>query len=44
MEYVAVKSGQKIYRVNPQYTSQTCTKCGHIDKANRNGEKFICSN
>jgi putative transposase len=44
LEYVAVKSGKKLYRVNPQYTSQNCSKCKHIDKASRNGEKFICTN
>ncbi len=44
LEYLAVKSGKKIYRVNPQHTSQTCSKCGNVDKENRNGEKFICTN
>jgi putative transposase len=44
LEYVAVKSGKKLYRVNPQYTSQTCSKCKHVDRESRNGEKFICTN
>ncbi|WP_019486853.1 MULTISPECIES: RNA-guided endonuclease InsQ/TnpB family protein [Kamptonema] len=44
LEYLAVKSGKKLYRVNPQYTSQTCSKCQHVDKNSRNGEKFICIN
>lgn len=44
LEYLAAKSGKKLYRVNPQYTSQTCSKCQHIDKNSRNGEKFICTN
>jgi putative transposase len=44
LEYLAVKSGKKLYRVNPQYTSQTCSKCKHVDQASRNGEKFICTN
>jgi putative transposase len=44
IEYLAAKSGKKLYRVNPKHTSQTCSKCGHIDKASRNGEKFICTN
>jgi transposase len=28
--------------VDPKYTSQTCRKCGHIDKGNRSGEMFKC--
>ena len=44
LEYLAVKSGKKLYRVNPRYTSQTCSKCQHIDPASRSGEKFICTN
>lgn len=28
-------------RVNPKYTGQTC-KCGHREKANRNGIYFRC--
>ena len=44
LEYLAVKSGKKLYRVNPRHTSQTCSKCKHIDKDSRNGEKFICTN
>lgn len=28
--------------VDPKYTSQTCRRCGHIDKGNRSGEMFKC--
>ena len=28
--------------VDPEYTSQTCRRCGHIDKGNRSGEMFKC--
>jgi IS605 OrfB family transposase len=28
--------------VAPQYTSQRCHACGHIDRGNRDGEKFCC--
>jgi len=28
--------------VSPYYTSQTCPKCGHVDRMNRNGEMFLC--
>ena len=44
LEYLAAKSGKKLYRVNPKYTSQTCSKCRHVDKNSHKGEKFICTN
>ena len=44
LEYVAAKSGKKLYRVDPRHTSQTCSKCRHVDKESCNGEKFICTN
>ena len=28
--------------VNPAYTSQKCSSCGHTQKSNRHGEKFKC--
>ena len=28
--------------VNPKYTSQTCSECGHKDKLNRKGNDFKC--
>ena len=35
-----------VIAVNPKYTSQTCPKCGHIEKANRDKKKhiFCCKN
>jgi putative transposase len=44
LEYLAAKSDKKLYRVNPRYTSQTCSKCRHVDKNSRKGEKFTCTN
>jgi putative transposase len=44
LEYLAAKSGKRLDKVNPQYTSQTCSKCSHVDRDSRNGEKFICTN
>ena len=31
-----------LLKVPPQYTSQTCSKCGHIHKDNRKGRQFKC--
>lgn len=32
-----------IWEVNPAYTSQTCAKCGHLDKRSRRGSRFTCT-
>lgn len=40
--WLSVKSGKPVLAVNPKYTSQECSACGHISKDNRDGEKFIC--
>lgn len=44
--YKSLNHKQKVIKVNPRYTSQTCPKCGHIDKSNRNKKlhKFCCKN
>ena len=34
--YKAEKTGSLGIAVDPRYTSQTCPKCGHTEKANRN--------
>ncbi len=43
IEYLAVKLGKVVIKVNPKHSSQQCRNCGHIDESNRDGEKFICS-
>jgi len=35
--------GFKLIKVEPAYTSQTCSNCGQIIKANRQGELYNCS-
>ena len=40
--WLALKAGKPVIEVNPRFSSQVCPKCGHTDKANRKGEKFIC--
>jgi putative transposase len=42
IEYLAVKQGKVVIKINPKYSSQECRNCGHTDKSNRDAEKFIC--
>ena len=43
VEYKAKREGIKVRFVDPAYTSQTCSRCGHIDKDNRQTqEDFKC--
>ncbi len=46
LEYKAEMYGQKVIVVDPKYTSQTCPKCGHIARENRNKKThtFCCKN
>lgn len=46
LTYKALKHHQLVKKVNPAYTSQTCPKCGHTEKANRNKKihLFTCRN
>ena len=44
IEAKAAEHGIKVVKINPRYTSQRCSKCGHIDKANRPSQaKFCCT-
>ncbi len=37
------ENSRTVFRsVNPAYTSQRCSSCGHTDRRNRNGEMFKC--
>jgi putative transposase len=40
--YKAKKLGVPLAYVEPQYTSQRCSRCGHISKSNRVGNLFHC--
>lgn len=40
--WLAAKAGIPVLSVNPKHTSAECSACGHISKANRDGEKFVC--
>ena len=42
VEYKAKKQGIPMFYIEPQYTSQRCSICGHIEQANRKGKLFHC--
>lgn len=43
IKYKAEEKGIEVVKINPEYTSQRCSKCGYIDKENRpTQEKFKC--
>ncbi|MGM0215312.1 RNA-guided endonuclease TnpB family protein [Enterococcus sp. AZ109] len=44
LEYKAALNGQRVVVVSPKYTSQTCPKCEHVEKANRDKKHhhFCC--
>jgi len=43
LKYRAERKGGEVIEVNPQFTSQKCSCCGHISKENRRSQsKFKC--
>jgi IS605 OrfB family transposase len=43
IEYKAALAGVRVVAVDPKYTSQMCSQCGHIEKANRKSQsEFLC--
>jgi putative transposase len=40
--YKAEEAGRQVIAVNPQHTSQTCHRCGHVEARNRDGAAFRC--
>lgn len=43
LEYKSNWKGKNVVYVDPKYTSQTCSKCGNVDKLNRvNQSEFVC--
>ena len=42
VEYKAEALGKEVICINPEYTSQTCSECGYVDKGNRKGHTFKC--
>jgi len=42
-EHQAKKQGHHVVYVPAQYSSQECPRCHHTEKANRDKEKFVCT-
>lgn len=43
VEYKAVEEGVSVEQESPEYTSQTCSYCGHVDSKNRKSKhEFKC--
>jgi putative transposase len=42
VNYKSEGLNKNVIYIKPQYTSQTCSKCGYVAKNNRNGNKFKC--
>ena len=42
LEYKCEAEGISVVYVDPKYTSQTCSHCGHVDKKNRKADVFRC--
>ncbi|HWQ34346.1 MAG TPA: transposase [Blastocatellia bacterium] len=43
LEYKSAIAGVRVIAVDPKYTSQTCSACGHCEKANRRSQsEFVC--
>lgn len=42
LERLCEENGVCLTKVNPAYTSQTCSFCGNIDKSSRKGEIYHC--
>lgn len=43
MESLSESKGFTLIKVDPSYTSQTCSNCGAVIKSNRDGERYHCS-
>ena len=43
LEYKQLWKGGYLHKIDPKYTSQKCSKCGHTHKENRKSQsKFVC--
>jgi IS605 OrfB family transposase len=44
LQYLSEENGIQFTKIDPAYTSQTCSQCGFIRAMNRHGEDFVCMN
>ena len=42
LERLCEENGALLTKINPAYTSQTCSNCGCVDKKSRKGEIYSC--
>lgn len=42
LAYKAAWAGRELIAVDPAHTSQTCSRCGVVDKTNRSGKEYRC--
>ena len=42
LSYKCEEKGIEIVKVDPRYTSQTCSSCGQVEKKNRKGSMYKC--
>lgn len=42
LRYKCERNGIAVVSVDPRYTSQECSSCGHIERSNRKGAVFCC--
>jgi len=42
VEYKAEEKEIRVEKINPEYTSQRCSECGHTTSGNRDGSEFEC--
>ena len=43
LQRVCEETGRTLLHVDPAYSSQTCSLCGHVDRNSRKGEQFWCT-